>query len=79
MDTVGGTLQVWRTDEGNEIVISHPNLKPDAQGVSHIVFSTRYARHLAHLLLEHAADADAEAEAASNPRTIRSNRNKPPE
>jgi hypothetical protein len=77
MDKVAGTLLVWRTDESNEVVISHPDLKPDAEGVSHIVVSSRYARHLAHLLLKHAAAAEAEIEAAGKPRITRSSRREP--
>ena len=77
MDRVAGTVQVWRKDESNEIVISHPDLKPDAEGVSHIFFSTRYARHLANLLLKHAAAAEAEIEAAAKPPMTRSTRGAP--
>jgi hypothetical protein len=61
MEKVAGVVEVWRTDDTHEIVIKHPDLKPDAKGVSQIVFSPRHARHLASLLIEHAADAEAEA------------------
>ena len=70
MDRVGGVLEVWRTDDTHEIVISHPALKRDADGAGRIVFSARHARHLANLLLEHATYAEAEAagvEPASRP------------
>jgi hypothetical protein len=66
MDKVAGVVEVWRTDDTNEIVISHPAFKPDADGMGQIVFSPRYARHLAHLLIEYAADAEAEATGLSN-------------
>jgi hypothetical protein len=61
MDRVAGIVEVWRTDGTHEVVISHPDLKPDANGVQQIAFSPRSARHLAHLLMEYAADAEAEA------------------
>ena len=66
MDRVAGVLEVGRTDDTHEIVISHPALKPDANGFGHIIISTRNARHLAQLLIEHAADAEAEM-AGMNP------------
>jgi hypothetical protein len=66
MEKVAGVLEVWRTDDTHEIVIKYPDWKPDAKGVAQIVFSPRHARHLASLLIEHAADAEAEA-AGTNP------------
>ena len=64
MDKVAGVLQVWRTDDTNEIVINYPELKPSANGAGNIVLWPRHARHLANLLIEHAAECEAEAEAA---------------
>jgi hypothetical protein len=61
VEKVAGFLQVERTEETHEIVISHPALDPDEHGMTRIVFSTRYARHLANLLLEQATYAEAEA------------------
>lgn len=61
MEKVAGFLEVERTDDTHEIVISHPTLEPDEQGMARIVFSTRYARHLANLLVEQATYAEAEA------------------
>jgi hypothetical protein len=61
MEKVAGVLEVSRTEDTNEIVITHPDLKPDATGVSRIVFSPRHARHLANLLIECATEAEAEA------------------
>jgi hypothetical protein len=52
-DKVEGYLEVGRNDRG-EVVINHPDLKPDAEGVGHIVFSPQQARNLASLLLDHA-------------------------
>jgi len=54
-DIDAGVLEVGRN--GFEIVINHPDLKPDENGVGHIVFSPRQARHLANLLMKHAAEA----------------------
>ena len=61
MDKVGDVLEVTRTDDTQEVVIVHPDLKPDASGVGRLVFSPRHARYLANLLVEHAAAAEAEA------------------
>ena len=61
IDKIAGFLEVGRTDDTHEIVINHPDLKPDENGVGHIVFSPRQARNLANLLLKHAAYAEAEA------------------
>jgi hypothetical protein len=61
MDKVAGVLEVSRTDDTQEVVIIHPDLKPDASGVGRLVFSPRHARYLANLLVEHAAAAEAEA------------------
>lgn len=60
MERVAGCLEVWRTLDTNEIVISHPDLKKDAPSGGRIVFSPRHARHLANLLLEYAAAAEDE-------------------
>jgi len=61
MDKVAAVLEVTRTDDTQEVVILHPDLKPDSSGVGRLVFSPRHARHLANLLVEHAAAAEAEA------------------
>ncbi len=61
MDKVAGFLEVGRTDNTHEIVISFPGLKADGSGVARIVLSPRYARHLANLLIEHATCAEEEA------------------
>ena len=61
MDKVAALLEVTRTDDTQEVVIIHPDLKPDASGVGRLVFSPRHARHLANLLVEHAVAAEAEA------------------
>ena len=52
-----GFLEVGLNGQG-EIVINHPDLKPDADGVGHIVFSVAQARHLAYSLLKHAGQAE---------------------
>jgi len=45
----GGFLEVGSTGDG-QVVINHPDLKPDENGVGHIIFSVDEARNLAHLL-----------------------------
>ena len=54
-----GVLEVG-TDGKGEVVINHPDLKPDDNGVGHIVFSVEQARNLANLLMSKAADASVE-------------------
>lgn len=54
MAHVGGVLEVGR-NEAHEVVINHPDLKPDADGVGHIVFSPIQARMLAGLLCKQAS------------------------
>jgi hypothetical protein len=60
VDKVAGLLEVGRTDDTHEIVIRHPDLKTDANGLGRIVFLPKHARHLASLLMIHAAYAEAE-------------------
>lgn len=48
---------------GGEIVVNHPDLKPDADGIGHIVFSPEQARHFAALLLNHADQAERDTRA----------------
>jgi hypothetical protein len=67
LDVNAGTLEVGHNDRF-EVVINHPDLKPDADGVGHIVFSPRQARHLANLLLKHADQALTEWRAAHKER-----------
>lgn len=47
-------LEVGLTPDGREVLINHPDLRPDANGVGHIVFSPAQARALARLLLRKA-------------------------
>jgi hypothetical protein len=47
-----GVLEVG--DDGVNVVVNHPDLKPDENGVGHIVFSVSQARHFAGLILERA-------------------------
>lgn len=65
-DVIAGTLLVGR-NEAHEVIVNHPDLKPDAQGVGHIVFSIGQARHFANLLLRHAAYAEAELRGKRSP------------
>jgi hypothetical protein len=50
------TLEVGTNGHG-EVVVNHPDLQPDDDGVGHIVFSVEQARNLANLLQSKAADA----------------------
>jgi hypothetical protein len=61
MDRVAGFLEIDRTDDTHEIVITHPICEPDAKGQVRIVLQPRQARYLANLLLEQAAYAEDEA------------------
>jgi hypothetical protein len=58
-DKIEGFLEVG-CNEQNEIVVNHPDLKPDENGVGHIVFSVNQARNFARLLVDHADSADRE-------------------
>lgn len=60
-DKIEGFLEVGRNEQG-EVVINHPDLKPDENGVGHIVFSVNQARNLARLLEKQASEAEAEIE-----------------
>jgi hypothetical protein len=61
VDKVGGIIEVTRTTDTHEIIISRPALQPASDGHSLITLSPRYARHLANVLIEHATCAEAEA------------------
>jgi hypothetical protein len=58
-DKIEGFLVVG-TNEKGEVVVNHPDLKPDENGVGHIVFSVNQAEHFAHLLLSKAREAERE-------------------
>ena len=53
------TLEVGTNGHG-EVIINHPDLQPDEEGIGHIVFSVEQARNLATLLMLKAADAALE-------------------
>jgi len=55
-DKIEGYLEVG-LNERDEIVINHPDLKPDENGIGHIVFSINQAQHLSHLLATKASEA----------------------
>jgi hypothetical protein len=65
MDSVAGMLEIWRTDDTHEIVINYCAANPDVGEPNKVVISPRHARYFASLLLEHAADAEAEASGIS--------------
>jgi hypothetical protein len=56
-DKVTGHLEVGCNDHG-EVVINHPKMDVDAEGVGHLVFSPGQARGLGLLMLRKAAEAD---------------------
>jgi hypothetical protein len=58
-DIAKGALEVGTNGSG-EVVINHPDLEPDENGIGHIVFSVEQARNLANLLMSKAADASVE-------------------
>lgn len=60
MERVGRAVEVWRNDDTNEIVISHPAFKKAGNRSGQIAFSARHARHLAHVLIELAVDAETQ-------------------
>lgn len=59
LDKTEGFLEVGLNEQG-EIVVNHPALKADENGIGHIVFSPNQARHLAGLLDKHAREAENE-------------------
>lgn len=59
VDKIKGVLEVGCNDK-HEIVINHPDLEPDENGVGHIIFSVDQAKNLAHLLLNKADEAARE-------------------
>lgn len=56
-DKGSGVLEVGCNEHG-EVIINHPDLKPDAEGVGHIVFSPQQVRNLARILLRQADVAE---------------------
>lgn len=56
MDKVSGYLEVGTNGKG-EVVINHPNLEIDEDGVGHIVFSPQQALNLSVLLKKKALEA----------------------
>lgn len=52
-----GVLWVGK-DERGQVVVSHPDLKPDENGVGYIVFSPEQARNFAACVLKHAGEGD---------------------
>lgn len=56
-DKVAGYLMIGCNEKG-EVVINHPQLEVDADGIGFIVFSTNQARMLATKLLDCANEGD---------------------
>lgn len=63
-EVAAGTLWIDTTGNG-EVVINHPDLKPDENGVGHIVFSPEQERQLGELMLAKAEAAHWENVAAT--------------
>jgi len=61
MERVAGRLEVGLADDIRHVVIRHRDSKLDSNGVGRIFLSPRHARHLANVLIDYAADAEAKA------------------
>lgn len=59
MNKTSGILEVGTNGKG-EVIVNHPDLKPDKDGVGHIIFSPNQATDFAALLIIKAAEAAAE-------------------
>ncbi len=59
-DKIEGFLEVGIDPDSFEIIVNHPDLKPDENGVGHIVFSVNQARNLAYLLIRKSNEAEEE-------------------
>jgi hypothetical protein len=59
-----GFLEVGTDGEGN-VVVNHPDIDPDEEGVGHIVFSPAQARAFALSVLKNAAKAAIERNASN--------------
>jgi hypothetical protein len=46
--------------KNGEVVVNHPDLEPDTNGVGHIIFSPEQARNLAAVLVKQARIAEAQ-------------------
>lgn len=57
-DRIEGFLEVGHNEMG-EVIINHTDLKPDSNGVGHIVLFPEQARNLATLLVEKVAQAES--------------------
>lgn len=62
-DKIEGFLEVG-IDEQFQIVVNHPDLKPDENGVGHIVFSVAQAKNFAYLLIRKANEVEEEGRRA---------------
>ncbi|SRR6266550_2405464 len=60
MNDKSGFLEVGILD--GEVIVNHPDLQPDGNGVGHIVFSPLQARNLGYLLIRKAEEAEREAQ-----------------
>ena len=60
-DKVTGVLEVGTNEQG-EVIINHPDLPRDQNGVGHIVFSPKQARNLARLMFKKSREAEGRPE-----------------
>lgn len=58
-DKIKGTLEVGFLN--GEVIVNHPDLEPDENGVGHIVFSPTQARNFAYSMIRKADEAEREA------------------
>jgi hypothetical protein len=58
-DVIAGYLEVGTNGHGS-IIVNHPNLETDENGIGHLVFSPNQARNLAKLLNKKATEAESE-------------------
>lgn len=55
---MSGFLEVGMNEAHTEVIVNHPDLKPDANGVGHLVFSPAQAIRFAMLLLKKTQECD---------------------
>lgn len=61
-----GTLIVGHDPERNEVVVNHPEIRPNAKGAGYIGFSAAEARHLAELLIKNAERCEQAEQRSTN-------------
>lgn len=64
---MSGFLEVGLSANGKEVVVNHPDLQPDENGVGHIVFAPHEAMSLAMLLLAKADECNGREKLTPRP------------